>query len=102
MGELCIAERTVVVPGQVLAKGMDFLPGYAVFRDGEELIATRVGIAEVRGRLVKITPLSGAYVPKRDDLIIGRVVDITFNGWRVDFGWAYEANLSPRDAGFEF
>ena len=102
MGELCIAERTVVVPGQVLAKGMDFLPGYAVFRDGEELVATRVGIAEVRGRLVKITPLAGAYVPKRDDLIIGHIVDIALNGWRVDFGWAYEANLSPRDAVSEF
>ncbi len=98
MGNLLIAEREIVVPGQELAEGMDYLPGNEVIREGEKLIATRLGIASVSGRLVKIVPLTGTYLPKRGDLVIGKVVNVGFSGWRIDFGWPFEGNLSLKDA----
>ena len=102
MGEICVKDRSVVVPGQVIATGMDYLPGHAVYRDGEDLVAMRLGLVGVKGRLLKITPLTGVYVPKADDLVIGHVVGTTMSSWRIDIGWAYEVNLSVRDGSSEF
>ncbi len=102
MSKLLIQEREIVVPGQELAEGMDFLPGDDVIRDKDKLISTKLGIAGVNGRLVRVVPLNGPYVPKRGDLIIGEVVGVGLGGWRVNFGWPFEANLSVKDATSDF
>ena len=102
MGKLLVKEKEVVVPGDVLAEGMDYLPGYNVFRDGETLVAKRVGMVNMSGRLVKIMPLTGGYVPRRNDIIVGEVVSIGLSGWRIDFGWPFEANLSLKDGSSDF
>ena len=102
MGDLLVKEKSVVVPGDILADGMDYLPGFNVFREGEKLIAKRLGLVNLSGRLVKILPLSGIYMPRRGDIIIGKVVSIGLSGWRVDFGWPYEANLSLKDASSDY
>ena len=49
--------RTVVVPGEVIASGEDFLPGEGTRREGNDVVASRYGLAEKIGRVVKITPL---------------------------------------------
>jgi exosome complex component RRP4 len=99
---LLVKDKEIVMPGQVLAESMEYLPGNDVIREKEQLIATKVGILNVSGRLVKLIPLAGSYVPKRDDLVIGQVTTIGMSGWRVDIGWAFEANLSMRDATSDF
>lgn len=102
MGELFVKDKDVVVPGDVLAKGMDYLPGYNVFRDGDDLVAKKLGLATVIGRSVKIIPLRGFYMPRKNDIIIGKVASIGLSGWRVNFGWPFEANLSLRDASGDY
>lgn len=102
MGELLLQDKSIVVPSETLAKGMDFIPGSGAFREGENIIASQVGLLYLSGRIVKVVPLSGKYIPKKGDLVIGKIVDITFGGWRVDIGWAFEANLSLRDASADF
>lgn len=97
MGELKIKDRDVVVPGEVLAVGMDFLPTTGTFREGDKIIASHFGLVNISGRLIKLVPLTGKYVPKRGDTVIGKVVDMGFSGWYVDIGSAYEASLSIRD-----
>ncbi|MBS3155061.1 RNA-binding protein [Candidatus Woesearchaeota archaeon] len=86
----------------LLATGMDYLPASGTFRDADKIVSNLIGIASINGRLIKIIPLTGPYVPRRDDVVIGKVVDIGFSGWRIDIGWAYEANLSVKDAVQEF
>ena len=98
MSELLIKNKEVVVPGQILAKGMDFLPAGGTFREDDKIIALHLGLVSVNGRLIKLIPLSGVYIPKRDDIIIGKVTDMNFNGWFVEIGCAYEAMLSVREA----
>ncbi len=102
MSKLLVAEKEIVVPGQELADGMDFLPGDDVIRDKDKLIATKLGIVNVSGRLVKLTALNGPYIPKRGDLVIGKVVGVGLGGWRMDIGWPFEANLSVKDATSDF
>lgn len=102
MSEILVKDKDIVIPGQLLATGMDYLPASGTLRDADKIVSSIIGIANINGRLIKIIPLTGPYVPRRDDVVIGKVVDIGFSGWRVDIGWAYEANLSIRDATQEF
>ncbi len=92
--------RTVVVPGEVIASGEDLLPGESVRREGNDLIASRYGVAEKIGRVVKIISLSGAFIPRRNNVVIGRVSDIVHSGWIVDIDYAQNGFLplmeSPR------
>ncbi|HLD12655.1 MAG TPA: exosome complex RNA-binding protein Rrp4 [Candidatus Nanoarchaeia archaeon] len=97
MGELHIQPKDIVVPGQILATGMDYLPTYDTFRDGDHIIAARVGLVNVDGRLIKLIPLNGRYFPKQGDQVIGRVVDMNFSNWYVDINFANDAVLSSRD-----
>ncbi len=99
---LLVNDKSVVVPGEELAEGMDYLPTYGTYREGEKIVSSRLGLLNVDGRLLKIIPLSGKYLPKRGDVIIARVIDITLNGWRCDINSAYSALLPIRDGSSEF
>lgn len=102
MSELLVQEKEIVIPGQVLAKGMDFLPAHGTFRENDNIISSVIGLVNLNGRLIKIIPLTGPYIPRREDVVIGKVVDIGPWGWRVDIRWAYQAMLSIKDATPEF
>ncbi len=79
-------ERQIVVPGETIISGEEYLPGDGVYRDGDEIVAARYGLAETSDKLVKVIALSGVYVPRRGNIILGEIADVTFNGWIVDFG----------------
>jgi exosome complex component RRP4 len=102
MGELLVKEKDIVVPGDELASGMDFLPDFGAYRDGDKIVATRLGVVGINGRAIRIIPLSGKYIPNKGDTIIGKVTDVTFSGWRVDTNSAYSAMLSSKDATTRF
>ncbi len=92
-------KREIVTPGEAIVRGNDYLPGDYTRRDGEAIIAVRYGLADISGRLVKVIPLSGVYVPRKGNSVIGRVIDVTFNGWIIDTSAPYQAFLSAMDAG---
>lgn len=102
MGEILVKEKDIVAPGDVMATGMDFIPADGAIREGDNILAAQVGIADVKGRLVKVIPLNGVYIPKRDDIVIGRVIDMTFSSWFVNVRYAYDAVLSLKDASSDF
>lgn len=102
MGNILIKEKEIVVPGEDLAEGMDILPGEGCYRDENKIVANRLGLAKISGRLIKLLPLSGKYLPKKDDVIIGKMTEILMMGWRVDINCAYPAMLSLRDASSEY
>lgn len=86
--------RQIVVPGETIVSGDDYLPGEGVYRDGDEIVAEKFGLSEVTDRFVKVIPLSGIYIPRRGNVIIGTVIDINGKGWIIDMGIASNAFLS--------
>jgi exosome complex component RRP4 len=80
--------RKVVIPGEIIESGNDYLPGEGTEKQGENIVAMKFGLAEESNNLVKVIPLSGVYLPRRGNVVIGRVENITFNGWVVDVGTA--------------
>jgi exosome complex component RRP4 len=77
-------ERRIVIPGESIVKGENYLPGEGTEKKGDEIVTTRYGLAEESNRLVKVIALSGTYQPRRGNIIIGKVENITFYGWAID------------------
>lgn len=98
MSKLLVEEREIVVPGQLLAEGMDYLPDQGTFRENDNIIASNIGMVSIKGRLIKLIILNGKYIPKAGDVVIGKIANIFFNNWLVDVGYAYEASLSLKEA----
>ena len=102
MSKIIVKDKEVVVPGETLAVGIDILPGAGVYRDGENIIASKLGLVVIDNRTIKLIPLSGRYIPKTGDSIICKVIDVSFNGWRLDTNSAYTAMLPLKDATSDF
>jgi len=98
MTKLLVKEHEIVVPGQELYEGMDFLPSSGAYRDQDNIISSKLGIISINKNIIKVIPLTGRYIPKVDDVILGKIMEIGFYGWSVDIGSAYPATLSIRDA----
>ena len=89
-----MTERKIIIPGEVIIKGEEYLPGEGTEKRGDEIIALRYGLAEESNKLVKVIPLSGTYQPRRRNIVIGEVKKITFNGWFIDISASDDAFLS--------
>ncbi|MBR9679848.1 MAG: RNA-binding protein [Candidatus Altiarchaeota archaeon] len=90
--------RSLVTPGEILSKGMESLPGFGTFRDGDFIRASFLGLSDIKGRLVNVIPLSGKYIPKKDDPIIGIVKDVRFSNWEIEINSPYTAVMMISEA----
>ncbi len=94
--------REIVVPGQIVAKGLDNLPGDGTIREGQNIIAIRFGLLNSVGRLMKVIPLTGTYFPKKEDIVIGEITEITQAGWVVSFGLRASGFLTLAEGSREY
>lgn len=102
MEELKMKDKSVVVPGDIIATGMGFLPSRGTYRDEDKVMALKVGLLSVEGKVLKVVPLRATYDPKIGDRIIGKVIDVLLSGWRIDFWGAYSGVMNVKDATSEF
>lgn len=102
MSELLVKQKDVVAPGEELARGMDYIPGKGAYRLDESIYANELGIVNIDGRAIKLIPLSGKYVPKTDDTIICKIIDVTMNGWRADTNSAYSGMIGLKEGSSDF
>lgn len=77
-------EKIIVVPGEIIVKGYEYLAGEGCIREEENIVAIRYGLVNIENNLVKVIPLSGVYIPRVGNIVIGQIKDIVFNGWIVD------------------
>jgi exosome complex component RRP4 len=85
-------ERKQVIPGDVIARGNHRYGSY-IEKRGDEYIALRVGLAEVGRDGVKLNPLTGPYLPRAEDDVIGKVIDVNGFGWVVDINSCFDGFL---------
>ncbi len=87
-------KRKIVIPGEKIVSGKEFLPGDGTRREKEEIVASRFGLTEISDRLIRVIPLSGTYMPREGNVVIGKITDVTFNGWIIDLGAPCSSFLS--------
>lgn len=97
MGNIFFKEKDLVVPGDILAEGMDYLPSGGCIRENDKIIANHLGLVSQENRFVRVIPLAGKYTPRIGDTVIGQVVDMSFSGWFLNIGGPYEAALMMKD-----
>ncbi|MFB5598436.1 MAG: RNA-binding protein, partial [Nitrosopumilaceae archaeon] len=75
--------RKYVIPGDVVTSG-PFRPEQNVTQVGDKIVATTIGISEIYDDTVRVIPLTGKYIPKISDLVIGKVKSHTSLSWELD------------------
>jgi len=100
--EIFVKERQLVIPGETLAKGLDFLPSSGCYRVNNELKSKLLGLVKLKDRFIGIIPLAGVYIPKTGDGIIGLVEDMQTTIWIVDINSPYDAILPLGEAVGEY
>ena len=89
-----MTERKIVIPGETIVSGEKYLPGEGTEKKDNDIISIMYGLSEETKGLVKVIPLSGVYHPRRGNVVIGKVENVTFNGWIIDITAPNSAFLS--------
>ncbi|MGA8303999.1 MAG: exosome complex RNA-binding protein Rrp4 [Thermoplasmata archaeon] len=83
-------DRVLVLPGEEIpSQGLK--PGPGTYRVGGKVYASVLGLLSPRPPFVQVVPLSGRYIPKPGDVVIGTVTDVQGTFWLLDIGaprWA--------------
>ena len=89
-------KRKYVIPGDVITTG-PYRPEQNTILDGNRILATTIGISEIYDDSVRVIPLTGMYIPKGKDLVIGKVVSHSSLSWEVDINSCYVGMLPASD-----
>jgi len=89
-------KRKYVIPGEVITSG-PYRPEQNVVLDGNKIISTTIGISEIYDDSVKVIPLTGKYIPKINDLVIGKVISHSSLSWELDINSCYVGFLPAQD-----
>lgn len=88
--------RQLVTPGDLLAED-DYIAGENTFKEDDKIYATRVGLVNFEDRRIYVVALKSFYLPKVEDLVIGKVVEVGLGGWILDIRAPYLAMLRASD-----
>ena len=89
-------DKRYVIPGDVITTG-PYRPEQNVILDGNKMIATCIGLSDITDGAVRVIPLTGRYIPKGDDLVVGKVISHSAMSWEVDINSCYLGILPASD-----
>ena len=89
-------ENQFVLPGDVIAAD-DCKLGQNVILEYDKIMSTAIGFSQIKDDLVTVTPLTGLYTPKTDDLVIGKIVSHNALSWEVNINSYYPGILTASD-----
>ena len=94
--------RQIVLPGEFIDERKGRRLGFNVYPEHEKIFAKVIGIPRVAENEIDVIPLSGGYMPKAEDRIIGVISSVEISGWMVDINSPYPAFLPLSEAVDEF
>ncbi|MCW3135690.1 MAG: exosome complex RNA-binding protein Rrp4 [Canidatus Methanoxibalbensis ujae] len=81
----------IVVPGDFISKDVK-RAGEGTYIFSNCVYAQRYGVLDEKDE-IKVVPFKGKYVPRRGDVVIGSIIDISFPFWIVEIASPYKALL---------
>ena len=81
-----------VLPGDTISGSYE--PAQNVILDDNRLLSTAIGFCEIDDNQASVSPLTGFYIPKSDDLVIGKIKSHTSMVWEVDIN-SYHVGILP-------
>jgi exosome complex component RRP4 len=89
-------KRKYVIPGDVITTG-PYRPEQNVILEGNKIISTTIGVSEIYDDSAKVISLTGKYLPKINDLVIGKVISHSSLSWELDINSCYVGFLPAQD-----
>jgi exosome complex component RRP4 len=84
-------EKKLVIPGDFLSDDVKLADEGTYIEDGK-VFSSVFGIASLKNQ-IRVVPLSGKYIPRQGDLVIGIITEVSFSNWIVDIRSPYEGLL---------
>ncbi len=90
--------KQIVLPGDPVEVA-NLKPRNGVYRCGEQKYCSEYfGVLQESDQFVDVVPFSGRYFPRRNDKVIGKIIEITPSMWVVDINSTYTTLLHMNDA----
>ncbi|WP_458404295.1 exosome complex RNA-binding protein Rrp4 [Methanobrevibacter sp.] len=87
-----VENKDLVIPGQVLADD-EYYSGRGTFKENGKVCSSLIGLVSLRNKKIRVIPLKSKYVPKKGDVVIGKINDVRFSMWDVDINSPYSGIL---------
>ena len=87
-----VENKDLVIPGQVLADD-EYYSGRGTFKENGKICSSLMGLVSLRNKKIRVIPLKSKYVPKKGDVVIGKINDVRFSMWDVDINSPYSGIL---------
>lgn len=89
-------KKILVLPGDELGDD-DFKAGSGTYKLDGKVHAAQLGIMNISRDFINVISLSGIYIPKPGDSVIGIIIDNGPSSWMVDIGCPYTAMMHTND-----
>ncbi|MEE0934683.1 MAG: exosome complex RNA-binding protein Rrp4 [Methanobrevibacter sp.] len=87
-----VENKDLVIPGQILADD-EYYAGRGTFKENGKVCSSLMGRVSLRNKKLRVIPLKSKYVPKKGDVVIGKINDVRFSMWDVDINSPYSGIL---------
>ena len=87
-----VSTRVLVTPGELLSEG-GLKAGKNTYWQGNKIYASQMGFKSITANYVNVAPLSGRYIPRPNDLVVGVIMSVNPTTWLVDINSPYPAPL---------
>jgi len=94
--------KEIVLPGDFIDERKGRKLDTGVYLEGNNVFSKVLGISKVDENEISVIALSGAYIPKVGDRVIGIIDEVEISGWSVDINSPYTAFLPFSEAVEEF
>lgn len=94
--------REMVLPGDFLDERKGRKVGQGTYEENDKVFSKFLGIPRINENELAVIPLSGTYLPRFGDRIIGVIEAVEVSGWFVDINSPYSAFLPLSEAVEEF
>ena len=81
-----------VLPGDTISGSYE--PAQNVILNDNRLLSTAIGFCEINDNEANVSPLTGFYIPRSDDLVIGKIKSHTSMVWEIDIN-SYHVGILP-------
>ena len=90
------SKKRFVLPGDFITTAPLRLQDNVVL-EGKRIISTAIGLSDISDDSARVISLTGVYIPKIDDLVIGTITSISGNSWFADINSCYQGMLLGQD-----
>lgn len=94
--------REIAIPGEFLEEKKGRKLGRGVYAEGNKVFAKVLGIPFIGANEIRVIPMSGVYIPRINDRVIGVIEDVQISGWLVNINSPYISFLPVADGVDEF